>query len=196
LELNPSVPAAYFDELYAKDPDPWDFASSDYEAAKYADTLANLPDRRFVSALEVGCSIGVLTQSLAERCDRLLAIDVAEAALTAARDRCAGLAGVTFEKRRIPEAWPDGKFDLILFSEVLYYLSKAEIRDTARIARHSLIPGGAVVLVHWSGDTGGTITGDQALDCFLDGWGSDLTAKTVLARGCYMLAVIETDLKQ
>ena len=83
-----SIEPAYFDALYAADPDPWRFASSDYEREKYAATLDALPPRRFAAALEVGCSIGVLTRQLAARCDTLLALDVAEAALAQARARC------------------------------------------------------------------------------------------------------------
>jgi hypothetical protein len=56
------LPAAYFDALYARDPDPWRFATSDYERAKYRATLAALPGPLLGAALEVGCSIGVLTR--------------------------------------------------------------------------------------------------------------------------------------
>ena len=64
---------AHFDRLYGADPDPWKFATSDYERDKYAATLAALPDRRFTRCYEVGCSIGVLTRQLAPRCDAILA---------------------------------------------------------------------------------------------------------------------------
>ena len=33
-----SIPADYFNTLYARDPDPWQFATSPYEAEKYAAT--------------------------------------------------------------------------------------------------------------------------------------------------------------
>ncbi len=79
-----SLDCQYFEDLYAKDPDPWRFASSDYERRKYKVTLAALPRGRYARALEVGCSIGGLTQKLAARCDRLLAIDIAEGPLRAA----------------------------------------------------------------------------------------------------------------
>ncbi|MFC7609312.1 SAM-dependent methyltransferase [Teichococcus aestuarii] len=65
-----SLPAAYFEALYAADPDPWRFRDSAYEAGKYAATLAALERPRYGRVLEVGCSIGVLTKQLAGRCDR------------------------------------------------------------------------------------------------------------------------------
>ncbi len=81
-----SLEPAYFDALYAADPDPWQFATSAYEREKYDATLAALPTR-IGSAFEIGCSIGILTRRLAERCNTLLAVDVAKAALAAARRR-------------------------------------------------------------------------------------------------------------
>ncbi len=153
----------YFEAMYAADPDPWRFATSDYEREKYAATLAALPDRRFAHALEVGCSIGVLTRQLAGRCDDLLALDVAEAALAQARARCPG---VRFERRAIPDEWPAGRFDLIMFSEVLYYLDAAGITATAAKAVAALQPGGCILLVHYLGGTDYPSTGDEAADGF------------------------------
>ena len=85
----PSLTVSYFDALYAASPDPLDFETSPYEAEKYAATLAALPRPRYRRALEVGCAIGVLTALLAPRCDALLALDGAEAALDRARRRVA-----------------------------------------------------------------------------------------------------------
>ena len=158
-----TIRTEYFDALYAADPDPWRFATSDYERDKYTATLAALPAGRFASALEVGCSIGVLTRQLAERCDNLLALDVAEQPLVQARARCPGVA---FERRAVPGEWPPGRFDLIVLSEVLYYLEAAAIRLTAIKAMTSLRPGGCILLVHYLGGTDYPTTGDAAPEIF------------------------------
>src|SRR5688572_17283513 len=117
----------FFDDLYAKDPDPWDFETSPYEAAKYAATVKALEGRRYTRALEIGCSIGVLTAALKHHADELLAIDVSASALDAARVRNPT---VSFERREIPEEFPDGKFDLTIASEVVYYLDAPALRAT------------------------------------------------------------------
>lgn len=96
----------YFDALYAVDADPWRFETSAYEAAKYDATLAALPVARYASAVEVGCSIGVLTQRLASRCDALLGVDVAQTALDRAAARCAEQAHVRFARLRMPKKCP------------------------------------------------------------------------------------------
>lgn len=160
-----SIDPAYFEALYAADPDPWRFASSPYEAEKYAATLAALPQDRFANALEVGCSFGVFTSQLMQRCDRLLSLDVAESALARARIACPS---VRFERRRIPQAWPPGRFDLIVFSEVLYYLDAAGIAETANRALNALQPGGCILMVHYLGETDYPTTGDQAAGLFLE----------------------------
>jgi SAM-dependent methyltransferase len=137
----------FFDELYARHPDPWGFETSDYESRKYGATVAALGDRRYASALEVGCSIGVLTERLAAQCDTLLAIDVAEAALARARAR--PLPNVSFERREVPEQWPAGPFDLIVCSEVLYYLDAPAFDAAQEAIERTLLPGGSLLAVHW-----------------------------------------------
>ncbi|HWK25645.1 MAG TPA: SAM-dependent methyltransferase [Solirubrobacter sp.] len=138
------VHPGFFDDLYAADPDPWDFETSPYEAAKYDTTIAALDDRRFKSALEIGCSIGVLTARLRPRADHLLAIDVAEAALERARARNPG---VTFERREVPEQFPAGAYDLVVCSEVLYYLDAPALDATLDAIARTL--DGALLAVHW-----------------------------------------------
>ena len=162
-----SLPPDYFDVRYAADPDPWNFAGSPYERDKYAATLAALPRERYASALEVGCSIGVLTAALAPRCDALVALDVAEAALAQARARCDDRPGLRLMRARVPGEWPEGRFDLILLSEVVYYLDAGDVARLAGRVRASLRPDGDVVLVHWTGETHYPLTGDEAADLFV-----------------------------
>jgi predicted TPR repeat methyltransferase len=157
----------YFEDLYAKDRDPWRFASSDYERRKYADTLAALSGRRFHAAFEVGCSIGIFTRQLAPQCDSLLAVDVVEQALQQARQNCKALKQVKIERMQIPVQWPAERFDLIVLSEVLYYLSPEDIRVAAARSMISSRRGGLILLVHWTGQTDYPCQGDEAVDWYL-----------------------------
>lgn len=140
----------YFDEVYRANEDPWAFASSPYERGKYADTLAALGQPRYERAFEIGSSIGVLTAQLAQRCGRLLSIDVSEAALAQARQRCAGLPQVELRKMQVPGEFPEEQFDLILLSEVGYYWSPADLARAADLMLAALPAGGQLLLVHWT----------------------------------------------
>src|ERR1700728_5343581 len=89
----------YFEAMYQAASDPWGFEDRWYEQRKYAISVAQLPERRYRSGFEAGCSIGVLTRILAQRCDLLLSCDLAEAAVQAAAPRSARLADVPGEGR-------------------------------------------------------------------------------------------------
>jgi SAM-dependent methyltransferase len=97
----------------------------------------------------LGCSTGVLTAELAERCDTVLGLDRIEQPLSIARERLAGRPGVSFERRTVPADWPEGEFDLIVLSEVGYYCSSADLRRLLEHCRASLAPDGVLVACHW-----------------------------------------------
>jgi 2-polyprenyl-3-methyl-5-hydroxy-6-metoxy-1,4-benzoquinol methylase len=165
--MTESRQAAHFERLYQSNPDPWGFKTSPYEQAKYHSTVAVLGDRCFASGLEVGCSIGVLTRMLAPRCKDLLGIDIVEDPLPEARTRCADQGHVRFERMQVPLNWPSGQFDLMVFSELLYFLSEADIARCAHHVADTLIPAGLVVLVNWLGHTDDSSPADAAPDRFV-----------------------------
>lgn len=188
-----SLPPSYFDARYAENPDPWDFETSDYERAKYRVTLAALPQARYASALEVGCSIGVLTEALAGRCAALVSLDLAERALARARERCKDLPHVRFQLAQVPGQWPEGSFDLILLSEVVYYLDAEDLARLVDRARDCLLPGGAVVLVHWTGETHYPLTGDEAAERFIADASGFLRVQSQAQTDTYRLDVLVRD---
>jgi len=147
--LNERLGREYFEGLYAESDDPWNFEASEYEQDKYARTLAVLGERTFRRALEAGASIGVFTEMLADRCDELLAVDVSERAVAAARQRLSGRGNVRVERRTLPEQMPDGPFDLIVASEVLYYFPRKEMLTVLRGFERELAAGGILLAVHW-----------------------------------------------
>jgi cyclopropane fatty-acyl-phospholipid synthase-like methyltransferase len=162
-----SLDRSYFEDIYARDRDPWRFATSAYERRKYRRTLSVLTRGRYRSALEVGCSIGVLTRQLAERCDRLEAVDIAAAPLAEARRRCADAPWVHIAQKAAPREWPEGLFDLIVLSEVVYYLSVEDVTLLGGRITAALATGGDLLLVHWIGPTNYPLSGDKATDLLL-----------------------------
>lgn len=160
----------YFESVYDANNDPWNFASSEYEAAKYAATIESLPKEKYLSAFEIGCSIGVLTAKLGSRCDALLSVDVNEKALKQARAHCQDLSQVELRRMQIPEEFPERQFDLILVSEIGYYLSVEDWKKTFEKISEHLQSGGNAVLVHWTPPVHDyPQTGDEVHDSFA-GW--------------------------
>ncbi len=155
-----SLSADYFDRMYARDPDPWGFTSRWYERRKYALTLAALPFPSYDRALEVGCSVGVFTAALAARCTSLVALDPSATALSAARVRVPE--SVHLVQAAVPDGWPAGTYDLIVLSEVGYYLDERDLARLLDLIERDLAPGGAVVACHWRHPVEDyPLTGDQ-----------------------------------
>jgi Nodulation protein S (NodS) len=138
-----------FEERYRSDPDPWGYLSSAYERAKYAATLSACGPGPFASALELGSSIGVFSAQLAPRARSLATIDGAPTAVTAARRRLEPFPQVRALLGTIPDDVPDGPFDLVVASEILYYLSFVDVERTLTRLHDVMLPGARLVAVHW-----------------------------------------------
>lgn len=172
MQRNKTNPAGtlskdYFETLYSTHSDPWSFETSAYESHKYAATLAAIPERQYQQALEIGCSIGVLTQMLITRCNHLTAMDISEIALEKATTRMKDQKSVTFLHGGIPADYPAGSFDLIMMSEVGYYLSKEDLLKARTLIINSLSPDGILILVHWTHFVADyPLSGDEVHHCF------------------------------
>ena len=143
--------AERFERLYEASEDPWDYRSSEYERAKYAATLAALGPGRYGRALETGCSIGVFTELLARHCDRLVGLDFSSRALALAGERLSGVANVKLVLGSFPEQVPSGGWDLVVCSEVLYYLDRAVLARALDWLETHLERGATVLAVSWRG---------------------------------------------
>ncbi len=147
-----SSAARIFDDLYRRSPDPWDYLGSAYEHRKRAVTLAALPRDHYESAIEAGCSIGVLTAGLAERCSHVLGIDASQVALDAAGQRLADAGNVSLLRAELPAGWPalpSASVDLVILSEIGYFLAADEFQTLLQRAAVALQPGGVLLLCHW-----------------------------------------------
>ena len=145
----PTLTGEFFDATYDRHDDPWGYTDRWYEERKRPLTLASLPDRRYRDVLEVGCGIGVLTALLAERADHVLAVDVSGAAVERARERVATLTQVDVQVADVADAVPAGSFDLVVLSEVGYYVDRATLDRVLADLRARLAPGGTLLACHW-----------------------------------------------
>lgn len=163
------------DRLHRDSDDPWQVDSSWYEARKRAVTLACLPRQRYGRVIEVGCSVGRLAEDLAARADHLLAMDASRAAVSAAQQRLEGRPHVEVVQAALPGGWPDVTADLVVVSEVGYFLSPGQLTSLLQCIDTSVVPDGHLVLCHWRHDVvGWPLDGDAVHAAALQrpGWKS------------------------
>ncbi|MQY25124.1 class I SAM-dependent methyltransferase [Nocardia aurantia] len=167
--VGPRSDPEFFDAKFRADPDPWRFDTRWYERRKRALLMALLPHERYRLALEPGCANGHLTAALAQRCDRVIATDIAPRAVELTTRRCATMPAVEVHRWGLgqPWRWP-GDLDLLFLSEVAYYLTADELTRTATDLASRLAVGGTIVLAHWRHpEPDHQLTGDHAHDLVL-----------------------------
>ncbi len=160
----------YFDALYSDNSDPWQYQSRWYEQRKRDMCLAVLPQLEYDKAIELGCGNGVFSVLLAQRCQTLLSIDGNDKAVQLAKQRLADASHVKVIQGVIPsilstlqladltktgltktDSTPayQPPFDLIVISEILYYLSPADIDTVITWIKHNIAVGGTLLCCHW-----------------------------------------------
>lgn len=142
------IDVAGFEQKFRKDIDPWNYQHSQFERNKRRLLMAACGCVKRGRGLELGCANGETTRRLAPLCLTLLALDGSPTVLAEARRR-AGIKGhVKFVQAILPEQTPSGPFDLIVASEIAYYLAPHALQRLARRLVRALAPGGRVVLLH------------------------------------------------
>lgn len=180
-----SVARGQLEAIYDGTDDPWGFRTSPYERAKFAVTVAALPRVRYRSALELGCGNGELGRLIAPRCDRYTGLDAVETALAAARQ---AVPDGRFVQDFLPCALPEGHHDLVVLSEILYFLDAGGIDQTmAQIDRRW--PEADIICVTWRGPSGNPLEGEAALALALAA--TDRTARPARIEPRYRIDVLD-----
>lgn len=150
-----AYPHDYFAELYrVNNGDPWQYEQRWYEKRKREITLAVLPYPQFQRGIEIGCSNGVLSAELAERCDYLMCMDANATAILKASERLRH-DHVEVVQGIVPPDLPNESFDLIMVSEVLYYLEEPMLQQLINWINTHLSPQGCIVACHWRHEIAG-----------------------------------------
>ena len=130
--------------------DPWRLDASQYEKRRLALTLGCLGRPHYHRVLEIGCSTGQLTEQLRARADHAVGLDVSERALDVARDRTDAVRWII---GAAPADIPREEFDLIVLSEVTYFLDGPDLYATLRAVRRRLRPHGEILIANYAAPT-------------------------------------------
>ena len=122
-ELIDQKAQGFFEDLWTRG-DFWEFESSDYERARCVHLLNMLDGHRYARVLEIGCGAGYFSRLLARIAEHIVAMDISPAAIARARALGAAPGVIDFRVANIMDYKPraDGPWDLIVFSDTIYYL--------------------------------------------------------------------------
>ena len=166
---------ASLDAFYTVETDPFHLDTNPYEHKKYDDLLAALQGRRYRRGWEIGCSIGSFTERLAGSCDGLLATEISRVAADRARERLRDKPQVQIVRQTFPDEAPAETFDLIICSDILYYLPEDVLVLALGIIDARLEAGGTFVALHYLGDSGAVLRGDDVHNIIKRQFGSAWT---------------------
>lgn len=148
--------------LYTDTSDPWGFEHSSYERAKFRATRDALSRSRYRAVFELGCGNGQLARHLVSVAENYVGMDAVEKALQAAR---AAVPQGEFVKGYFPCPLPARDFDLLILSEILYFLDHGGISHMADEIM-SRWPAAEILCVTWLGPSGNPLQGHEALAAF------------------------------
>jgi SAM-dependent methyltransferase len=164
-----------FEALYAADPDPWKVRDSWYERRKEAVLLALLSRERYEHSWDAACGTGALARALAGRSGRVTATDASSRAVRLTEHLLSGLPATTALVSRLPGVPPLADApDLVVLSEVLYYLPDEERAQSLDAVATAADEVAEIVVVHWR---------HHPDDAFLPGAAATEEADTRLRRG-------------
>ena len=137
-----------FENLFQSNPDPWDYESSPFEAHKRSVLLKHIGLSPRGRVLELACANWVTTRALMKVGLRVAALDGSSTAIAQARTRLGHIRRLRLLHANLPEGLPKERFDLIVVSEIVYYLGSIAARRLAASVADRVAPGGRVVVLH------------------------------------------------
>lgn len=148
-----------FDAMFGMAEDPWDYADMPYEQRKQAKLAAAIPSGAVV-IVEMGCADGHNVAELARLHpgSKVIGIDVSERAVATATRRTHDLTNAVVlraDARSVGQVLQEfrGQVDVLVLSEVLYYLGTSpQVQQALAATRVLLSRDATVVLVHGAYD--------------------------------------------
>jgi len=142
------IDVAGFEEKFRVDIDPWNYRNSDFERYKRRLLIRACGAAKRGRGLELGCANGETTKLLASLCLHLTALDGSPTAIKEARQRNSGGSRIKFVRAILPDQMPRGPFDLVVASEIAYYLTPHALQKLGQRLVRALASRGRIVVLH------------------------------------------------
>ena len=142
-----------FNRLYRLQVDPYETLTSAAELRKQAAIMDLISGQNYDCALDVGCGLGHLTRELAIVSQRVVGIDFSTEAIAQARKSSPENPQISFHVADIRQFAGNHEYDLIVCSEVLYYLQPGELDSVIGRLLDLCLPGASLILVGRADDT-------------------------------------------
>lgn len=137
-----------FEAMFQSSIDPWNYRTSLFEARKRQVLLRACGSNKVGRGLELACAIGETSRALMCRCLSLVATDGAPTALAEAKRLTPSELRIDYRLGLLPMDVPRGPFNLIVVSEIAYYLSCRQLNELARTLIKVVATGGKIVVLH------------------------------------------------
>jgi 2-polyprenyl-3-methyl-5-hydroxy-6-metoxy-1,4-benzoquinol methylase len=118
----------YFELKYLRG-NPYPVEIDPQEIEKFDRAFNCIKGRQYSSILEIGCGEGYFLEMYLLLSDRILATDISKLALKKAKERVGDKKNIEFRQFDIVRNNLDERFDLVICSEVLYYLTLDQLKS-------------------------------------------------------------------
>jgi len=139
-----------FDKIYAEETDPWKIGSADSERYNaYLDQILKFT-RYKKSILDIGCGFGAFLARFRNSFEKLAGVDVSREAVKKGKERFPFIEFFQGEAQNLEKTPLENlRFDVIILSDVIYYVGEKYKRKMLQWAADHLNEGGVAFIAAW-----------------------------------------------
>lgn len=150
------------------DKDSWSYTADPAHLERLQRILKALSPSEGKKVLELGCAEGFITKEIAKQAAQVVACELSPLAAERTRNACKGLS-VRVIVGDIRTCLPKETFDIILASDVFYYLTAAELSRVADTLAHGAAEDGRLIMANeWNSSYAQLTSPDQIIQTIMD----------------------------
>jgi SAM-dependent methyltransferase len=140
-----------FERLYREEKDPWSIEDADNERYELYRRLVLEHAQLRGAMLDIGCGFGAFLARFRDEFTSLQGVEISERAIALGRQRFPFIDYARGSADALENALPEaGRFDAIIYSDVIYYLRERGKRRSLHWIADHLAPNGLAFIAAWS----------------------------------------------